>query len=120
MFRLLVNHAEEGLKSEDNHKLLINMEHRLYKIITVPALMVTWLAGLSMIALNPALAKGGWFHVKFLMVILLTLVTVKSKKIHLGFKENRQGPSGKALRYWNEVPTLLMIVIVIMAVMKPF
>ena len=121
LFRLLVYHSQEGQTSEDNHKLLSVMEERLYRFITLPALMVTWVAGLAMVAIQPAIARGGWFPVKFLLVIALTVVTVKAKKMHLKFKNKEDGvPETKKLRIWNEVPTIIMVIIVFLVVLKPF
>jgi len=119
MYRLLVN-ITDNLDSEDNKKLLFGMARRLYRIITVPALMVTWVAGFAIVFTNPSLI-GGWFHVKFLFVIFLTVATIYSKRLLIKFENNDKNlPSSKKLRLLNEVPTLLMIVIVVLVVFKPF
>ena len=121
LYRLLIYHVENIKKSEDNHKLLCVMEYRLYRYITVPALMITWIAGIVMVLLNQSLIQSHWFHVKLLMVVLLTVVTVKAKIIYANLKEKREPyPSSRSIRYWNEVPTVLMILIVIMVVVRPF
>ena len=121
LYRLFIYHVERGIHSPACHDMLVVMEYRLYRFITIPALMVTWIAGIAMLLLNPALIADHWFHVKALMVILLTVVTVYAKHLHLQFKEKRGPyPSSRKLRIWNEVPTILMIVIVIMVIIKPF
>ena len=121
LYRLLVYHAENGSRSEDNHILLHTMESRLYRIITLPAMAITWLCGLSMLALNPAVAKGQWFHWKLLLVILMTGSTHYAGALIKKFQaRNPKVPSSKALRILNEVPTLLMVLIIALVVFRPF
>jgi putative membrane protein len=96
------------------------MEKRLYKFIMLPAMIVTWLAGICLIIANPALMSGGWLHAKLLLVVLLTgchhmFGAWRKKLIH-----GNQNFTAQFFRIWNEVPTLLMIFIVGLVVMKPF
>lgn len=93
---------------------------RLRRIILTPALVAVWLLGLTMIALNPALLSQGWFHLKLLLVIVLSglhgYLIAMGGKIDMG-----QVPlSQKSLRLLNEVPFLVMIGVVLLAVAKPF
>jgi putative membrane protein len=121
LFRLYVNHAEFGKTSQDVHRLLTRMEQRLYKIITVPAMITAFVGGLSMVAINPGIAQGGWFHVKFTAVIALAGLTGYAGKLRRKFAAQDPGvPSVKALRIANEVPAVLMMIIVGMAVFRPF
>ena len=121
LFRLYVNHVESGLSDENIHRLLARMEEKLYRIITVPAMSVAWMAGLGMIVLQPGLFRSGyWLHVKVLFVILLTVVTVYAGQLMRRFKTRRFPlPSSKALRMINELPTVLMMIIIALVVFRP-
>jgi putative membrane protein len=121
LFRLFVYHQEQGQDVKTIHTLLSTMEAKLYRLIVMPAMGVTWLAGLAMLMLQPVFLKGGWMHSKFLLVLLLTVVTVYAGRLKraLERKDFNRVPSGRALRIWNEVPTLLMVIIVGLVVFKP-
>lgn len=120
LYRLFIYHAEWGTKSEDNHKMLAVMERRLMYFITHPAMGIAWIAGIGMMVQNPLLMKQGWLHTKLLCVVLLTVVTIFASRLHRKFK-NREAIafSSKQLRFLNEVPTILMIIIVSLAVFRP-
>lgn len=94
------------------------MERRLYRAIMWPAMVASWVAGLALISIIGLM--HGWLHVKILMVVLLTayhfLLGWHLRRFALGEEDK----SSKYFRVINEIPTLLMIVIVIMAVVKPF
>jgi putative membrane protein len=119
LFRLYVNHAEKG-QSPEVHEVLSGMEHRLYKYITMPAMLVSFAAGISMIVLNPGVV-GGWFHVKALCLLGLAGMTGYAGGLRRKFAARAPGlPTAKTLRIMNEVPTLLMMIIIAMAVFRPF
>ncbi|MEZ4742610.1 MAG: CopD family protein [Bdellovibrionota bacterium] len=121
LFRLFVYHSEKGRNNNDIHELLALMEFRLFRYITVPAMAVAWIAGISIIISMPSLASGGWLHGKILFVIALTFITFKAGKMRKSFADiNAQVPSSKKLRIMNEVPTILMLIIVALVVFKPF
>lgn len=119
-FRLFVYHLEFGQRNESIHDLLSMMERRLYRYITVPAMVVAVLAGIFMVYFNPGLLSQGWFHLKLLFAILLIGVTlygqVLLRRFHL---KQFQIFSSRHLRILNEVPTLLMILIVFLVIMRP-
>lgn len=120
LYRLFINHVEAG-DSPDVHALLSKMEDRLYRYITRPAMTVSWLAGGGMVALNPNHLQSGWFHVKFACLLALTGTTLHAGRLRLRFASRSPGlPSSKRLRILNEVPTILMMIIVAMAVFRPF
>jgi putative membrane protein len=120
LFRLFVNHAEKGQSEESVHRLLTSMEEKLYRFITVPAMSVAWMAAIGMLVLQPALFAGRWMHYKLLFVLLLTAFTVYGGQLMRRFKNRHSRlPSGKTLRILNEVPTLLMMIIVAMVVFRP-
>jgi protoporphyrinogen IX oxidase len=121
LYRLLIYHRERGVNSREIHDLLSLMEYRLYTYITRPAMWVSFLAGVVMIWLNPLLLSGGWLHVKLTAVVLLMGATHAAGKLsRLASVKPDSLPSSKALRIANEVPTVLMLVIVGMVVFKAF
>jgi protoporphyrinogen IX oxidase len=93
---------------------------RLKRIILTPSLIIVWLLGLTMMWLNPGLLSQGWMHAKLLLVILLSglygYFSVLGKRV-----DNVTGTvQAKRLRMLNEVPFILMIGVVILAILKPF
>jgi protoporphyrinogen IX oxidase len=116
--RLFVYHcdAEPGSVQSETFKI---MENRLLKAIINPAMGLTWLAGLWLAWQSQAYLDG-WFHVKFLAVLVLSGVHgYFSKSVRL-FSQDRNEKSARFWRLMNEIPTLLMVVIVIMVIIRPF
>jgi len=116
--RLFVYHceAEVGSKQSETFKV---MERRLLKAIINPAMMITWLAGLYL-AWSGHWYVSGWFHGKFLLVLILSGVHGFFSRCVKDFAADRNARSQKFYRIINEVPTILMIGIVILVVVKPF
>jgi len=116
--RLFVYHAmvEAASVRAQTFKL---MERRLLKAIMNPAMILSWALGLWLLHQNPDLLVMPWMWIKFTCVVLMTAA-------HMAFARMRRqleqdiALSEKVYRWWNEVPTVLMIVIVIMAVVEPF
>ncbi|KAB2732033.1 protoporphyrinogen oxidase HemJ [Brucella intermedia] len=116
--RLFVYHtaAKPGSETSETFKV---MEKRLLRFIINPAMIVTWIAGLWM-AWEIYGFQGGWLHAKLLLVVLMSgLHGYLSKSTRL-FAEDRNMRSAKHWRIINEVPTVLMILIVILVIVKPF
>ncbi|WP_363350493.1 protoporphyrinogen oxidase HemJ [Methylocystis echinoides] len=115
--RLFVYHAEtaSGPQSE-TFKI---MERRLYRYIMTPAMVVAWLTGAFMAADAGAFAQG-WFHVKAGLVLLLTGAHFYDGALLRRFASDANRHSSRFFRAINEVPTVLMIGIVVMAIVKPF
>jgi putative membrane protein len=116
--RLFIYHsdAEPGSAQSETFKM---MEARLLKIIMNPAMMITWILGLFL-AWEVFGFQGGWLHAKIALVVLMTLVHVFFGRAVRRFAAD--GPR-KPPRYWrmmNEIPTVLMIGIVILVIVKPF
>jgi putative membrane protein len=116
--RLFVYHcdAEIGSKQSGTFKV---MERRLLKAIINPAMVVTWLAGLYLAVVGHWFAAG-WLHGKLLLVLLLSGVHGFFARCVKDFAADRNARSQKFYRYINEVPTVLMIGIVVLVVVKPF
>lgn len=96
--------------------------NRLRRIILTPSILLVWAAGLGMIALNPVVILGagsGWLHVKLLLVFAISglhgYFISMGKKIDVGTL-----PSSKQLKMLNELPFVLMIVVIFLAVLRPF
>jgi len=96
------------------------MERRLLKAIMNPAMIVTFALGIWLILLNPGLLQEGWFHAKLLCVLLLAGVHGKFAVMRKEFEAGTCRHSDRYFRIWNEVPTLLMIIIVILVIVQPF
>ncbi|NIA71707.1 protoporphyrinogen oxidase HemJ [Pelagibius litoralis] len=116
--RLFVYHcgAEVGSKQSETFKI---MERRLLRAIMNPAMVVAWAAGLSLAAHIEAWGEG-WFHVKLTLLIVLTALHMIAGRWRRAFAEDDNRHSERFYRVMNEVPALLMIGIVVMAVVKPF
>lgn len=118
--RLFVYHAEAAPGSAVSETFKV-MERRLLRIIINPAMIATWVFGLSMLyAIPDLLSAHGWMHVKLTTVILLSGVHgVLAKNVRL-FAQDKNVKSAKYFRILNEIPTVLFIVIVIMVIVRPF
>ena len=116
--RLFVYHcaAEKGSVQSETFKV---MERRLLRAIINPAMIVTWLAGLYL-AWAGHWFSAGWLHGKLLLVIVLSGIHGFFARCVKNFAADRNQRSQKFYRGINEVPTILMIVIVILVVVKPF
>ena len=119
--RLFVYHVEFGTGSAENTAMLKVMERRLLKYIANPASIATWTFGL-MLVFTPGIVdwSAGWTHVKALLVIAMTGYHHALVRWWRGFAEDRNRRPGRFYRLANEVPTLLMIGIVIMVIVRPF
>jgi putative membrane protein len=118
--RLFVYHAdaEKGSVQSETFKI---MERRLLRGIMNPAMIVAWLAGLSMIVFFNAFDwSQGWSWAKIGMVILLSAYHGLLSRHRKAFAEDRNDKPSRYFRLINEVPTLLMIGIVIMIIVRPF
>lgn len=97
------------------------MERKLYYGIMTPGAVLTILFGIWLITYNPiAYAQAGWLHTKLLLVLLLIIFHIYCGKLYHTFKNNRNKHSHKFYRWINEIPTVLLVIIVILAVVKPF
>ena len=121
LYRILIYASEKGTENAEVHQLLSTMASRLYRYITLPAMITSWILGLSLIAISPELIKGGWFHVKIIAVLILTGFTVYANVLAKHYiAKSKRLPHSRRLRFLNEVPTILMIIIVFMVILKPF
>lgn len=119
IFRLYIYHIET--QSEEVAKTLEVMERKLLRIITNPAMIATWILGLSLIAARwPDIMKSGWLHAKLLLVLILSGYHGYSASVRKKLAAGTCQLTSKQARLINEVPTVILILVVILAVVKPF
>lgn len=117
--RLFVYHADAE-KGSDKSETFKVMERRLLRLIINPAMIAAFVFGILMIVANPGLLEQGWLHVKLALVLLMTVVHGLFARWRKVFARDENTRPAKFYRIWNEVPTALLIAIVILAVVKPF
>ena len=116
--RLFINHIDAPFGSLTSETFK-GMEHRLLKIIMNPAMILSWVIGLYLAYAGGHFTEG-WFHVKLLAVVLMTASHMYLAKAVRLFVSDANTKSQKHWRIVNEVPTVLMILIVVMVIVKPF
>lgn len=117
--RLLVHHTERvGLEGE-THTLFSMMEGKLAKVIMAPAMMATWVFGILLVV-TPGIVDWSmvWPWTKLIGVVLMTAFHIWLSRRVKGFAQGQNTLTGKQYRMMNEVPTLLMILIVLSVVVK--
>jgi putative membrane protein len=116
--RLFVYHAGVPAASTQSETFK-TMEGRLLRFIINPAMIVTWALGLWL-AWDGGYLSSGWFHAKLALVVVLSGLHGLFARWTRAFAEDRNLHTEKFFRIMNEVPTLIMIVVVILVVVKPF
>ena len=117
--RIFVYHVE-NLKDENTSLIFKTMERKLYFYIMTPAMILTWIFGLILISsLGFEALSTTWIKLKLLLVILLTLYHFYLSKILGDFRLDQNNRSSNFFRIINEVPTILLILIVFTVVFKP-
>ena len=118
--RLFIYHVDAEPGSELSETLKI-MEHRLLKFIMNPAMAASFIFGIILLlGLGEASWSTGWLHVKLLLVAALLVAHMAMGRWRREFAEDRNTRPQKFYRIANEVPTVLMIAIVILVVVQPF
>ena len=116
--RLFVYHAETTVGSVRAETFKV-MERRLLKAIMNPAMIASFAFGIWMIVLAPGLLYEPWMHVKILCVLLMAGCHGVFSKMRRRLENDELPRPPRSYRIWNEVPTVLMVIIVFMAVVKP-
>jgi putative membrane protein len=118
--RLYVYHCQTIAGSAESERFKV-MERRLLKQITTPAMITAWVMGILLV-LTPGIINwhNGWWHVKLLCVILLSGFHGAASAWGRAFMEDRNLKTERFFRIVNEVPAVLMVVIVLMVVARPF
>lgn len=122
LVRLFVYHAEAYEQPEPARTILKNqyeiMEKRLYNIITTPGMLVTVAMAIGLISTEPEVLKSGWLHLKLAFVLLLIGYHHFCKRIMKQLAKDECKWSGQQFRALNEAPTVLLVIIVMLAVFK--
>ena len=116
--RIFVYHVEncENLSVTEVFK---SMERKIYFFIMYPAMLLTWVFGLIMFHQNSLLLGAGWMHIKLLLVIFLTIYHFYLGSCIKSLKNGNNTKSSKFFRIANEIPTILLILVVFLAILKP-
>ncbi|HET7381952.1 MAG TPA: protoporphyrinogen oxidase HemJ [Pseudolabrys sp.] len=116
--RLFVYHtiAKSGSELSETFK---TMERRLLTFIMLPAMIVTWIVGIVLLLQGQWLGTG-WLHAKLVAVVAMTILHGLFAHWVNEFRFDRNRHSQKFYRIVNEIPTVLLIVIVVLAAVKPF
>jgi putative membrane protein len=118
--RLFVYHAEKALPGSELDLLFRTMERRLLRAIMHPAMIASWVFGLILILLGAFDWSALWSWVKLAAVLAMTAMHVWLARRQGDFAQGRNRLNGRTYRIANEVPTLLMLVIVAMVIVRPF
>jgi len=118
LYRLFVYHAEET-ENVVKERFIV-MERRLYRFITTPAMWLSIAMGTAMLAVNPSLLEHHWMRAKLFCVFFLIGITQMAGPMHRKLASGESKKTSKTFRILNEVPTLLMIAIVFLVILKPF
>ena len=117
--RIFVYHVE-NLKDKNTSLVFKTMERKLYFYIMMPAMILAWLFGLILISnLGSEVLSTIWIKLKLFLVIVLTLYHFYLAKLLADFRLDQNTKSSKFFRIINEVPTILLILIVFIVVFKP-
>ncbi len=116
--RIFVYHCRTEPDSPQSETFKV-MERRLLKAIMNPAMIAAWIFGITMLILGE-IWREPWMHAKFLFIIFLTAAHMAMAGWRRAFEEDRNAHSERFFRVANEVPTVLMVFIVILAVVKPW
>ena len=119
--RLFVYHAAAKPSSELSAIFKV-MERRLLKLIINPAMIAVWLFGFALIWLmgKDAFLQAGWLHIKLALVLAMSGLHGYFARLVKQFAADGNTRSPKFYRIINEIPTVLLIAIVLLAVIKPF
>ncbi|HEX5959991.1 MAG TPA: protoporphyrinogen oxidase HemJ [Rhodanobacteraceae bacterium] len=115
--RLFVYHAEA---SEPVVRERLQVMQRRLLMMTHIGGVLAMAFGIATLVVEPFYLRAGWLHVKLVLVLLLVIYHVLLVKLVRDFRHDRCGWSARSLRWFNEIPGVLLLAIVILAVVKPF
>lgn len=117
--RLFVYHSMQEHES-DTDRLLQTMERKLLKFIINPAFIITIISGLALSIIYFQAGKNYWLHAKIFLVLLMGVYHMICCKYRKRFLKETKFKSTKFFRYFNEIPTIIMILIVCLVILKSF
>lgn len=118
--RLFVYHAEKASVGSELDQTFQVMERKLLKLIMNPSMISTWVFGLLLVGMGHLDLGSVWGWAKLVSVILMTAAHMWLGARRKEFAAGTNTRSGKTYRLMNEVPTILMFIIVIGVIVKPF
>ncbi len=118
--RLFVYHAERAAPGSELDKTFQVMEYKLLRVIINPAMMVAWICGGLLIAMGGLDFGAVWGWAKLIAVILMSAMHGWLSARRKDFAAGKNTRSGRTYRLMNEVPTVLMLVIVVAVIVRPF
>ena len=117
--RIFVYHAE-NIENENSSNIFKTMERKLFYYIMTPAMILSWIFGLLLIhTLSFYVFNELWMQIKIISVIFLTIYHFYLGTCVIRFSNNQNNNSSKFYRIINELPTILLIIIVFIVVFKP-
>jgi len=119
--RLFVHHAERAETGSEMEATFQMMEHKLLKVIMNPAMIATWVCGL-LLAVSPGIVPWGeiWPWLKLVSILAMTWFHMWLAKRLKEFAKSENTRSGRSYRIMNEVPTVLMLIIIVSVIVRPF
>ena len=118
--RIFVYHTENS-QDKNTSNIFKTMERKLYYYIMIPAMILSWIIGFILLSiLGFAIVNELWIQIKLILIVLLTIYHFYLGKCVSSFANNQNTNSSKFYRIMNEVPTVLLIIIVFIVVFKPF
>ncbi len=118
--RLFVYHSERATVGSELDQTFQTMEYKLMRVIMTPAMIVAWVCGIVLILMGALDFGAVWSWLKLAGVIGMTAMHGWLAARIKEFAAGKNSRSGRTYRLMNEVPTVLMLVIVVMVVVKPF
>ena len=118
--RLFVYHAERGSVGSELDQTFKLMEGKLLNLIMTPAMIVAWICGLTLIVMGVMDFGAGWTWIKLIAVVLMTGAHMWLASRRKEFAQGINTRTGRTYRLANEVPTVLMLIIVVMVIVRPF
>tara|TARA_Y100001970_G_scaffold153583_1_gene188033 strand:+ start:239 stop:619 length:381 start_codon:yes stop_codon:yes gene_type:complete len=117
--RIFVYHSE-NIENENSSNIFKTMERKLFYYIMTPAMILSWFFGLLLIhTLGFSIFNELWMQIKIISVVILTIFHFYLGSCVIRFSNNQNNNSSKFYRIINEIPTLLLIIIVFMVFFKP-
>lgn len=119
--RLFVYHSQVAIGSETSELFKV-MERKLLRLIINPAMIATWIFGVWLIVITKSGAPGSgyWMHAKIALLIGMQIAHAMMSRYRKAFFRDERPKSERYFRWFNELPTVLMIGIVFLVVIKPF
>ena len=116
--RIFVYHVEANHESQ--REIFKVMERKLYNLIMMPAMLLSWIFGLLLIhTLGFSVFSELWMQIKVIAVVILTFYHFSLGKFLSDFANDSNQKTSKFFRFYNEIPTILLIVIIFVVIFKP-